>query len=478
MEVSAVIECVPNFSEGRRREVIDAIAAAIAGVPGAVVLDIHADADHNRSVITFVGAAEAVAEAAFQAVRTAAALIDMTQHRGQHPRIGAADVVPFVPLRAATLDQCVVIARAVGRRIGEELGIPVYLYEAAATRPDRVALPDLRRGEYEGLREAIARDPARAPDFGPARLGPAGATIVGARMPLIAYNVYLNTDDVRVARRVAKAVRGSSGGLRGVRALGMLVGGRAQVSLNLIDYRATPLHRVVELVAREAAAYGAAIVESELVGLIPEDALIDAARFYLRLHRMRADQVLERRLAQVAPNAQPPATDHRPAPLAAERREPAAVDSEAEGTMDLSWRLMVEALGTAARELATAGVGEARARTMLAALGRELLDLAERPPEGSGPRAAARRLLLIAERAAKVPEVLASMTEGGDAYFKAGAASATFLAHTVAESARFRAQSLLPQLADEELRTNFEHEFDAHVRQIKELIARRNVSAS
>lgn len=288
-----MIECIPNFSEGRRPEVIDAIAAAIRGVPGVNLLDIHADPDHNRSVMTFAGRADAVAEAAFQVVRTAASLIDMTIQRGQHPRVGATDVVPFVPLRGATLEQCVTIARQVGRRIGEELHIPVYFYEAAATRPDRRDLPNLRRGEYEGLREVIGRDPDRAPDAGPAVLGPAGATIVGARHPLIAFNIYLNTADIRVARRIAKAVRASSGGLRGVRALGMLVNGRAQVSMNLIEYRTTPLHRVVEMVAREAQAYGATIVESELVGLIPEDALIDAARFYLQLHGMRDDQILE-----------------------------------------------------------------------------------------------------------------------------------------------------------------------------------------
>jgi glutamate formiminotransferase len=294
------IECIPNFSEGRSREVIDAIAAVIRGVRGVAVLDIHADVDHNRSVITFAGPKEAVAEAAFRATQTAAELIDMNQQRGQHPRVGATDVLPFVPLAGATLAECVVLAQTVGRRIGDELGIPVYLYEAAATRPDRIALPNLRRGEYEGLREVIGHDPERAPDFGPARLGPAGATIVGARMPLIAFNVYLSTGDVRIAKRVAKAVRGSSGGLRGVRALGLLVDGRAQVSMNLIDYQSTPLHRAVELVAREAAACGASIVESELVGLIPEDALLDAARFYLRLHMMQAHQVLERRLAQMA----------------------------------------------------------------------------------------------------------------------------------------------------------------------------------
>lgn len=295
-----MIECIPNFSEGRRPEVVDAIAAAISAVPEATLLDQTLDADHNRSVITFAGPPEAVAEAAFQAVRRAAELIDMTQHSGQHPRVGATDVLPFVPLGGATLDQCVALARSVGQRIGDELGIPVYLYEAAATRPERAALPNLRKGEYEGLRDTIATDPARAPDFGPAQLGTAGATIVGARQPLIAYNIYLHTADVEVAKRIAKAVRGSSGGLRGVRALGMLVEGRAQVSMNLVDFRTTPIHRVVEMVAREAAAYGVLVAESELIGLIPEDALLDAARFYLRLHGMKDEQILERRLRERA----------------------------------------------------------------------------------------------------------------------------------------------------------------------------------
>lgn len=295
-----MIECIPNFSEGRRPEVVDAIAAAISAVPEATLLDQTLDADHNRSVITFAGPPEAVAEAAFQAVRRAAGLIDMTQHSGQHPRVGATDVLPFVPLGGATLDQCVALARSVGQRIGDELGIPVYLYEAAATRPERAALPNLRKGEYEGLRDTIATDPARAPDFGPAQLGTAGATIVGARQPLIAYNIYLHTADVEVAKRIAKAVRGSSGGLRGVRALGMLVEGRAQVSMNLVDFRTTPIHRVVEMVAREAATYGVLVAESELIGLIPEDALLDAARFYLRLHGMKDEQILERRLRERA----------------------------------------------------------------------------------------------------------------------------------------------------------------------------------
>jgi glutamate formiminotransferase len=468
-----MIECIPNFSEGRRRPVIDSIAAALAGVPGAAVLDIHVDADHNRSVITLAGAAGAVAEAAFQAVRTAATLIDMNQHRGQHPRVGATDVLPFVPLAGATIEECITLAHEVGRRIGEQLGIPVYLYEAAAMRPGRVALPDLRRGEYEGLREAITRDPERRPDFGPAALGPAGATIVGARQPLIAFNVYLNTDDLRIAKRVAKAVRGSSGGLRGVRALGLLVDGRAQVSMNLIDYKATPLHRAVELVAREAAAYGASIVESELVGLIPEDALLDAARFHLRLHTLRLDQVLERRLAQVEDRRWriedsgstygPPSSILDP------------LSSEQEESMDTSWKLTIEALGRAAGELAETNVGAAPARLMLGALGRELLVLAERPPQADNPRMMARALLLAAERAAKVAESAAGLSEAGDEGFRAAAAGAIHLAGALAAGAWARAAVLLPQIGDEELRANFAQEFAAPARQIGELAGRISV---
>jgi glutamate formiminotransferase len=466
------IECIPNFSEGRRREVIDAIAATVAGVPSAAVLDIHVDADHNRSVITFAGPAEAVAEAAFRATRTAASLIDMNQHRGQHPRVGATDVLPFVPLAGATLAECVALARTVGRRIGEELGIPVYLYEAAATRPDRVALPNLRRGEYEGLREAIERDPQRAPDFGPARLGPAGATIVGARMPLIAFNVYLNTGDVRVAKRVARAVRASSGGLQGVRALGLLVDGRAQVSMNLIDYKNTPLHRAVELVAREAAAYGASVVESELVGLIPEDALFDAARFYLRLHSMRADQVLERRLYQVTKGEGLLSVVRGPL----QRTTDDGLRTSVEEAMEPGWKLTIEALGAAAGALAATESGEARARLMLQALGHELRELAAQPEEG-GPRPAARTLLLVAERAAKVAEMAAGLRESGDEGLRAAAAGAIHLAQALAEGAQARAAALLPQLVDQELRENFEQEFAAHARQADELAARLGPAA-
>lgn len=292
-----LIECVPNFSEGRRPEVIEQIVAAIRAVPGATVLDTSSDADHNRTVVTFVGAPEAVEQAAYAAIATAARLINLDEHRGEHPRIGATDVVPFVPLRGATMADCVAIARRLGERVGGELGIPVYLYEAAATRPERQNLANIRAGEYEGLKQTIATDPDRAPDFGPATLGPAGATVIGARPFLIAFNVYLNTADVQIADRIARAVRHSSGGLHFVKAMGVLVEGQAQVSMNLTNFEKTPVHRVVEMIRREAARYGALITHSELVGLIPEDALLDAAQWYLQLDRFTKDQVLERRLA-------------------------------------------------------------------------------------------------------------------------------------------------------------------------------------
>jgi glutamate formiminotransferase len=393
----------------------------------------------------------------------------MNQHRGQHPRIGAADVLPFVPLAGSTLEHCVALARAVGRRIGEELGIPVYLYEAAATRPDRIALPNLRRGEYEGLREAIERDPERAPDFGPARLGPAGATVVGARMPLIAFNIYLNSADVQIAKRVAKAVRGSSGGLRGVRALGLLVDGRAQVSMNLIDYQGTPLHRVFELVAREAAAYGVSIVESELVGLIPEDALIDTARHYLRLHSMHKDQILERRLAQATADDQRLTTDSHQPSLVVGRWS--LVDSEQERAMESDLQQTIAALGSAAGQLAESVPGEARSVLMLQALGRELRELAAQPAQAS-PRAIARAMLLAAERAAKVAEVAAGLDETSDQQIQTAATSAIQMAQALAADAQARATALLPQLADQELRDNFAHEFAAHARQTEALAAR------
>ncbi len=299
-DVQKLVECIPNFSEGRREGVIRAIVEAIASVDGVMILDRHSDPDHNRTVVTFVGAPRAVEEAAFRGIAKAAELIDLNHHTGEHPRIGAADVVPFVPLRGVSMAECVEMARRLGKRVGDELGIPVYLYEKAATRPERERLENIRRGQYEALKEEIGKNPDRDPDFGPKRVGPAGATVIGARGPLIAYNVYLTTDEVAIAKKIARAVRHSSGGLRYVKALGMLVGGRAQVSMNLTDYRKTPIARVVELIRREAARYGTAVHHSELVGLAPEEALTDAARWYLQLDQFDPDrQILERRLYAV-----------------------------------------------------------------------------------------------------------------------------------------------------------------------------------
>ena len=298
-----LVECVPNFSEGRRKDVIDAILAEIAAVPGVTLLDHHADADHNRLVVTFVGEPQPVERAAFASIKKAAQLIDMDRHQGAHPRLGATDVVPFVPVAGVTMDECVAMAKRVGVRVGSELGIPVYLYEAAAARPDRVNLENVRRGQYEGLKTEIETNPDRKPDLGPARLGKAGATIIGARPFLIAFNVYLNTDNVEIAKAIAKAVRQSNGGLRFVKGLGVLVEGKAQVSMNLTDFRQTPIARVVEFVRREAARYGAAITRTELVGLAPQAALVDAAQWYLQLDDLRPDQVLENRL--VASHSEP-----------------------------------------------------------------------------------------------------------------------------------------------------------------------------
>ena len=291
-----LVECIANFSEGRRAEVVDAIADSIESVDGIQLVDRHKDEDHNRSVITFIGSPAATSEAAFAGISKAAELIDMEVHEGEHPRLGATDVVPFVPIREVTMDECVELARELGRRVGNELGIAVYLYEAAASRPDRVNLADVRRGEYEELKHSISESPERAPDFGPKELGSAGATAIGARKPLIAFNVYLTTENVEVAKKVAKHVRHSGGGLRFVKALGLLVEGRAQVSMNLTDFTRTPIHRVVEMIRSEARRYGVEVHSSELVGLTPQAALIDAGAWYLQLDELEPEQIIESHL--------------------------------------------------------------------------------------------------------------------------------------------------------------------------------------
>lgn len=293
-----IVQCVPNFSEGRRQEVVDALVAACRG-PGVTLLDWHADPDHNRLVVTFVGNRASVKAAALRAARAAAELIDMEQHRGSHPRMGALDVLPFVPVQGVTMADCVALAEEVGRALGE-MGIPVYLYEEAARTPERKSLADVRRGEYEGLKADVAAG-RRLPDFGPAALGRAGATAVGARKPLVAFNVNLGTTDVKVAKAVANRVREAKGGLRNVRAIGLELSGRpaVQVSMNLVDTAATPIYRALELVKVEAARYGAPVVGTEIVGLVPQAALIDSAAYYLQLEGFKArEQVLENRITE------------------------------------------------------------------------------------------------------------------------------------------------------------------------------------
>jgi glutamate formiminotransferase / formiminotetrahydrofolate cyclodeaminase len=293
-----IVECVANYSEARRPEIIDAIAEALTSIAGVHILDKHSDNDHNRTVLTFVGPPEAIEEAAFLSIAKAAELIDLDQHTGEHPRLGATDVVPFVPIEGVSMEDCVEIAKRLGKRVGQELGIPVYLYEQAALRPERQNLENIRRGQYEGLKKEIGVNPDRDPDFGPAEVGPAGATVIGARPPLIAFNVYLTTDDVSIAKKIAKTVRHSSGGLRYVKGLGLTVEGRAQVSMNLTNFRGTSVATVVELIRREAQRYGVGIHHTELVGLIPEEALRDAAVWYMQLDQFEPNQVLERRLYQ------------------------------------------------------------------------------------------------------------------------------------------------------------------------------------
>lgn len=297
----SLVECVPNFSEGRDPAVIDALRDAIANTPGAHVLDVSSDPSHNRTVITFVASLDAAVPAAFAAMAVARDRIDLTTHQGEHPRIGATDVVPFVPLDGTTMDDCIALARELGARAANELGIPVYLYERAATRPDRENLADVRRGEFEGLRTDITTNPARVPDFGAAAVHPtAGATAIGARPFLVAYNVYLgDAKNLPVAKEIAKAIRGSSGGLRYVKGLGLEVDGQAQVSMNLVDTEKTPLHRVFEIVKSEAAAHGVQPTWSELVGLVPERVLLEAGARHVQLRGYSPAMLLDRKVRDI-----------------------------------------------------------------------------------------------------------------------------------------------------------------------------------
>jgi glutamate formiminotransferase / formiminotetrahydrofolate cyclodeaminase len=303
------IECIPNFSEGRDPTVIRALESAITDVAGVLLLDRHSDPDHHRTVLTFVGPPDFVMRAAFNAVRVAAMRIDLARHQGTHPFIGAADVVPFVPLGRSTLAEGVCCARTLGQRVGEELHLPVFLYEAAAQMPERSALEVVRRGGYERLRQSIGRDAFHTPDYGPAAIGSAGAVAIGARSPLIAFNIYLATQDVEIARRIARRIRASSGGLPGVKALGMFVSGRAQVSMNITNYRLASLATVFQTVGNAAESLRTSIDHSEIIGLIPRAALPPSGLMDLAIDPTGPDPILENRIVSVAKESGFPMND-------------------------------------------------------------------------------------------------------------------------------------------------------------------------
>jgi len=294
-----LVECVPNFSEGRRPEVVDAICQAITSVDGVVLLDKEMDADHNRAVVTFVCHPNNAVEAAFRGYQKAAELIDMTTHKGEHPRMGACDVCPFIPISEVTIEDAIELANRLGQRVGEELQIPVYLYEDAATSPKRRNLAKVRQGQYEGIRDSIEKDKARKPDYGPARMNlKSGATAIGVRFPLVAFNVYLGTNKKWIADKIAEAVKALKGGYRFVKALGFSIKERdqVQISMNLVNYTKTPIFRVFETIKSEAARYGVNVTSSEVVGLVPNDALVDVADFYLRFENFTKAQILEEKL--------------------------------------------------------------------------------------------------------------------------------------------------------------------------------------
>ncbi len=296
--MAQIVQCVPNISEGRRPEVVERVVDQIRQTPGVQLLDYSSDYDHNRSVITFVGDLASVQEAAFQLTKEAVQLINMEEHQGAHPRIGAVDVIPFIPIEEVTMQECVQAAVSLAERINSELGVPTYLYGEAATRPERRDLSNIRKGQYEGLKEAIAQE-ERHPDYGEPRLHPtAGATVVGARLPLIAFNVNLGTDRKEVADHIARCVRERSGGFRNVKAMGVVLEERrqVQVSMNLENYLETPIYRVLETIRREAARFGVPVVGTEIVGLVPQKALLDVAAWYLQLESFQPQQVLENRL--------------------------------------------------------------------------------------------------------------------------------------------------------------------------------------
>ncbi len=298
--LSKIIECVPNFSEGRNKEVVEKILKEIRNVSNIKLLDYSMDKDHNRTVATFIGGPDEVIEAAFKATKKASELIDMTKHIGAHPRMGATDVIPLIPISEVSMEECIRLSKILGAKIGNELGISVYLYEKSATSAERENLANVRKGQYEGMKEKLKQE-GWAPDFGPINLNvKSGVTAVGARMPLVAYNINLATNNLDIAKKIAKAIRAKNGGFTYCKAIGVEIKERdiVQVSINMVDYTKTPLFRVFDMVEREARRYGVNVIGSEIIGLVPMEALIDVADYYLRLEDFNKNQVLEKRMAE------------------------------------------------------------------------------------------------------------------------------------------------------------------------------------
>ncbi len=455
-----MVECIPNFSEGRDAGKVEALVEAIRSEPGVLLLDCEMDADHNRSVITFAGGPEAVAGAALRAAEKALALIDLNGHSGAHPRIGALDVLPFVPVEDITLEECVRLAAHVGAEIWRRFQVPVYFYEAAARRPDRVNLEEIRRGQFEGLREEAPRNPDRAPDIGGPALHPtAGATVVGARKLLIAYNINLGTADVEVARKIARTVRHSSGGFRYVKAMGVPLVSRnlAQVSMNLTDFEQTPVHRVFEAVSTEAARYGVPVVGSEIVGLVPQKALDLAAEFYLRCENFHPGLVLQNRLREAASAA---GLEQFLDSLAAATPTPGGGSAAAvAGAMAAALGSMVSRLAkwpseefeSARRFLGEAARRDADAYAAVVAASRKPKD--ERAPLMEAAFHQATQVPLeVAERAAALCVLLTTLAEEAPARFASDVETARALAQASLEGGRANVRINLASLGDEEFR--------------------------
>jgi glutamate formiminotransferase/formiminotetrahydrofolate cyclodeaminase len=494
-----LVECVPNFSEGRRPEVVAAIRDAIASVEGVSVLDVSSDASHNRSVITFIAPVESAVNAAFAGIKAAAERIDLCQHSGEHPRIGSTDVVPFIPLDGSTMEDCIALARSLGERVGRELQIPVYLYERAATTPARENLADVRRGEFEGLRDELGRNPARKPDFGPEKIHPScGATAIGARPFLVAYNVYLGpASNLQIAKNIAKAVRGSSGGFRYVKGLGLEVDGQAQVSMNLVDTEKTPLHNAFDFVKMRAESEGASVTWSEIVGLVPERVLYDTAVSHLQLTQFTPAQVLERQVREVMSGGE--SVSGFVASVASSNPVPGGGSVAAHaGALAAALAQMVAGLTIGKKKYAAVDAEMKEAALKAAAVGNELAALVKRDAEAYAlvsdayklPKepadAAARRAesvagaltkaaevpLETARAAVKVAELAALVAEKGNSNAVTDAGVAALLAHAAAQGAAYNVRVNVQAMDDKSKGQPLAHEANQLVKKASELAAR------